>query len=270
MYETHSHTPLCRHAFGEPTEYAAVAYQRGLEGLIVTCHNPMPDGFGSRVRMRLDEFAQYVSLVEQTRDTWAGRVDVRLGLEADYFPGHEDFLQQQLASADFHYVLGSVHPQLIEYREAFWRDDPRENQRNYFAMLATAAETQLFDCISHPDLIKNLTVRDWAPESIMDSITDALDRIAKTGTAMEINTSGRHKSIPEINPFPVMLRAMCARQIPVVIGADAHVPGRVGEGFLEALDLAEACGYEFVSYFRDRRRQDVPVQKARQSLKTDG
>ena len=48
VYESHSHTPLCKHAFGQPTEYAAVAEQRGLQGLIVTCHNPMPDGFSAQ------------------------------------------------------------------------------------------------------------------------------------------------------------------------------------------------------------------------------
>ena len=36
LYESHCHTPLCKHASGSPSEYAAVAEQRGLKGLIVT------------------------------------------------------------------------------------------------------------------------------------------------------------------------------------------------------------------------------------------
>ena len=66
MYESHSHTPLCNHAIGNPTEYAAVASRRGLKGLIVTCHNPMPGNFSARVRMREDQFDEYVELVQQT------------------------------------------------------------------------------------------------------------------------------------------------------------------------------------------------------------
>ncbi|HRX79610.1 MAG TPA: PHP domain-containing protein, partial [Pirellulaceae bacterium] len=112
LFETHSHTPLCKHAVGMPTEYAAVAEARGLRGLLVTCHNPMPDGFSAGVRMSPEQFDEYVDLVAQTRDEWEGRVDVRLGLEADYFEGFEGWLERQLNSAEFHYVLGSVHPQI--------------------------------------------------------------------------------------------------------------------------------------------------------------
>ena len=44
LYEMHMHTPLCKHAQGAPEEYAAVAQQRGLQGIVVTCHNPTDDG----------------------------------------------------------------------------------------------------------------------------------------------------------------------------------------------------------------------------------
>ena len=45
LYESHCHTPLCKHAFGEPEEYAAMALRRGLKGIIFTCHCPLPDNF---------------------------------------------------------------------------------------------------------------------------------------------------------------------------------------------------------------------------------
>ena len=219
VYESHSHTTLCNHAVGETSEYAAAAQQRGLRGLIITCHNPMPDGFSSRVRMREDQFDQYVELVETMRQQWTGRVDVRLGLEADFFQGYESYLEKQLESAYFHFVLGSVHPQLEEFREKYWQDDLQEVQRTYFRLLAESAETGLFDSLAHPDLIKNFTSQQWQPEQILDDIELALDRIAATGVAMELNTSGINKTISEMNPFPTMLCAMRERNIPVTIGA---------------------------------------------------
>ena len=188
LYETHSHTPLCKHAVGQPEDYAAIAEARGLRGIIITCHNPMPAGFSPRVRMSVDEFAEYVTMVARARDTWDGRVDVRLGLEADYFVGYESWLEKQLAASDFHYVLGSVHPQIAEFRQRYWKDDPVEVQRVYFELLAEAAETGLFDSLAHPDLIKNETPNDWQPTHIMDSIRGTLDRIAAAGVAMELNT----------------------------------------------------------------------------------
>ena len=70
LYETHTHTPLCKHAVGEPGDYADVAQHRGLRGLVVTCHNPMPEGFSSRVRMANDEFVDYLDMVDRARRRW--------------------------------------------------------------------------------------------------------------------------------------------------------------------------------------------------------
>jgi histidinol-phosphatase (PHP family) len=60
---------------------------------------------------------------------------------------------------------------------------------------------------------------------------------------------------------------MRERGIPVVIGADAHVPQRVGAGYSIALHLLRAAGYEEVSYFIDRERHSVRVAAALESLK---
>ena len=265
LYESHSHTPLCKHAHGWPDEYGAVAERRGLKGLIVTCHNPMPNGFSAAVRMAEDEFETYVELVEKTREQLMGRVDVRLGIEADYFEGMEAYLERQLQSADFQFVLGSVHPQISEWRERYWHDDAIEVQRRYFHLLAKAAETGLFDSISHPDLIKNFTT--WDPDAVFSDICDALDRIAKTGVAMELNTSGVNKTVSEMNPMPSMLSEISKRGIPITLGADAHEPLRVGDGFETALRLLSESGFSRVSYFLERERRELKIDEALSTLK---
>ncbi|WP_246114804.1 histidinol-phosphatase HisJ family protein [Rubripirellula tenax] len=266
LFESHSHTPLCNHAIGEPTLYAAAAKNRGLRGLIVTCHNPMPDGFSSRVRMREDQLDEYIDLVDDTRQQWAGSVDVRLGLEADYFEGYEAYLEKQLSSADFHFVLGSVHPQIDEFRQKYWSADPIEIQRTYFRLLAKAAKTGLFDSLAHPDLIKNMFSDSWNEQAVIDDIRSALDDIADTGIAMELNTSGVNKMISEMNPFPGMLREMQTRGIPVTLGADAHQPERVADGYETALELLADCGYKHVNFFLDRKRHSVAIDDAMASL----
>jgi len=266
LYETHTHTPLCQHAIGEPNEHADVAFRRGFDGLMVTCHNPMPSGFSPGVRMRPDQFDKYLRLVFRARQNWRGKIDVRLGIEADYFPGHERWLEHQLQLADFQYVLGSVHPQLAEFRKRYWKGDSIEFQRAYFRLLADAAETGFFDCLAHPDSVKNDVADHWDPQQIMDDVCCALDRIAATGVAMELNTSGVYRTIPEMHPFPEMLVEMQKRSIPVVIGSDAHEPDRVGDRFHEALDLLQSCGYENISFFVNRVRRDVPIPIARKRL----
>ncbi|MAX24405.1 MAG: histidinol-phosphatase [Phycisphaeraceae bacterium] len=268
LYEQHMHTPLCKHAKGMPTEYAARAEKVGLKGIVVTCHNPLPDGISSGVRMSEDQWQEYQDLVAQTREEWAGKVDVRLGIEADWLPGIESYVEKQLASAPLNHVLGSVHPQIPEYREIFWKDDAVQYHKDYFSNLVKVAQTGLYDTLSHPDLVKNCYAARWDLDAMMDHICHCLDDIAKTGMAMELNTSGILKVIEEFNPAPAILKQMRVRNIPCVIGADAHCPERVGDGYIAALDLLDACGYENVSFFLDRKRHQVPITDARESLRS--
>jgi histidinol-phosphatase (PHP family) len=266
FYESHMHTPLCKHAVGEPTEYAAVAEQRGLKGIIVTCHNPIPGGWSADVRMAPEEMERYVALVAQTREEWAGRVDVCLGIESDFVPGMEPWLKEFHARHPFHHVLGSVHPQVHEYQARYLKGDWFDYQKIYFAHIAEAAESGLFDTMAHPDLVKNMAPDEWIVDRIWPSILEMLDRVAATGVAMELNTSGLNKKLPEMNPSREILREMRLRGIPVVLGADAHVPERVGDKFEEALDLIEEAGYEKVSFFQHRVRADLDIRVVRKSI----
>ncbi len=255
LYDSHIHTPLCKHASGDPEAYAAVAQQRGLKGIIITCHNPAPNGWTPRVRMALEQFDQYLALVQRARNEWQGRIDVRLGLESDYIPGMEAWLEKLHARAPFHYILGSVHAHLSDYKALFWGNDVLEFQRTYFKHLTMAAESGLFDCLAHPDLIKIVFPLQWKPKLLLDDIRRSLDRIARTGIAMELNTSGLNKTYAEMQPGRFMLQEMKQRNIPVVVGSDAHKPERVAANFEQALELLQDVGYTQASFFLDRQRQ---------------
>ncbi len=267
LYETHMHTPLCKHATGEPEDYAAVAAERGLKGIVVTCHNPTENGWSPDVRMSLAEFDDYVAMVERARQAWAGRVDVRLGLESDYVPGMEPWLEKVHGMAEFHYVLGSIHSPLRDYKARYFNGDMLAYQRTHFEHLALAAETGLFDALAHADLVKIIAPAQWQPERLMDDIRHCLDRIAAADMAMELNTSGLNKPLAEMHPGRPILEEMYQRGIPVVVGADAHEPKRVAANFEDALDLLAEIGYTQVSIFLNRERYEVTIDAARSSLR---
>lgn len=266
LYESHCHTPLCKHAFGEPDEYAAVALSRGFKGITFTCHCPLPDGFSANVRMAPEQFDDYVALIEATKQRYAGQLDVRLGLESDYYPGVEPWLKTLHARTPLSHVLGSIHYQIPDYRALYYTGDAFSYQKVYFDHLAQSAESGLFDTLAHPDLIKNEAPREWNFQRIRPAVERALDRIAATGVAMELNTSGMLKPVSEFNPSPEMLHLIRERKIPVVIGADAHVPERVGDGYATALQLLASIGFDEISHFIDRQRHTVTIADAMQSL----
>jgi len=270
LYESHCHTPLCKHAVGEPEAYCEIALLRGLRGIIFTCHAPLPNGWSADVRMTDAEFDTYVAMVDRARQAYAGRLDVRLGLESDFFPGVEPWLEKLHRRAPLHHVLGSVHYQVGFYRERYFTGDVFAYQQLYYDHLAQAAETGLFDTLAHPDLVKNESPIDWHFPRIQPFIEKALDRIAATGVAMELNTSGLLKALPEMNPGESQLRLMRERGIPVVVGADAHRPERVADRFVTALETLKDVGYEEVNVFLDRQRHPIPIQQALASLSLAG
>src|SRR5208283_5394435 len=79
----HTHTPLCRHATGEPSEYAARALAAGLSEMGFSDHSPMRRDDFDNWRMRLDQLDGYVEMVRQVQKESAGLV-VKLALEVDY------------------------------------------------------------------------------------------------------------------------------------------------------------------------------------------
>ena len=266
LYDSHVHSPLCGHTIGAIESYAWKAWRRNLRGLCFTCHNPMPNGYSPNTRMGEKDLPKYVDLIEGLQKDFGRILDIKLGLECDYFPGFEDFLREQVGSEGFDYILGSVHPFFPEYKSRYKGNTPLESQETYFDLLGKAAETGIYDCLAHPDLIKCVTPSDWAFDDMKEPVYRCLDRIAATGIALELNTSGLYKQYAEMNPGPEFLLGMHERGIPVVLGSDSHQPERVGDFFEGALELLSELGFTEVNYFEKRERKTVPIKKALGSL----
>jgi histidinol-phosphatase (PHP family) len=253
----HMHTPFCHHAVGQPLDYARAAAAAGLEEICFTCHSPMPGWFDQVPRMTRAELPQYVAMVQEAAEV--APVRVKLGLEADYFPGTESYVADMLAEWPFEFVLGSVHVLNPQYRERFAHLRPEEQIDAYFDELAASAATRLFDSISHPDLVKHLTPVD--PLAHEPAIRRMLQSIQEAGICLELNTSGARK--PEIGAFypsaPILTWA-AEMSIPITLGSDAHAPEQVALAWPEARQLLLDTGIRVVHRFTGRRREAVPLE----------
>ncbi|PWU20773.1 MAG: histidinol phosphate phosphatase [Verrucomicrobia bacterium] len=104
----HMHTPLCRHAVGEPKELAAQALKVGLSEIGFSDHSPMPRDDFDEWRMRADQLGEYVAKVEAARRAHPA-LRIKLGLEVDYLPGYEDWIRDLASRYEWDYFIGSVH-----------------------------------------------------------------------------------------------------------------------------------------------------------------
>ena len=76
----HTHTPLCRHAQGEPEEFVESALAAGLTEYGISDHAPqIPEPFDDW-RMTVDELPAYFDWIERARKHAAGRIPIRAGL----------------------------------------------------------------------------------------------------------------------------------------------------------------------------------------------
>ena len=262
LADLHMHTHLCAHAEGEPKDYAKRAVALGLGELGISEHAPMPSGYDA-LRLAEDRLPDYLAMVEAARRV-APQLPIRLGVEAEYCRGQEDYVRRFLARADWDYVIGSVH-----YLEMWNFDDPKEipawrairdlfgTWRDYFSLWKEAARTKLYDTLGHPDLVKKFGFFPKEPcEALFE---DALRTVAEAGCCLEINTAGLRKPVKEIYPSSAFLRIARRLDIPITFGSDAHAPHEVGAGFREAVALARECGYAEYARFEKRKRMMRPL-----------
>lgn len=246
MYDSHMHTPLCGHASGQPGEYVASAREAGLLGVVVTDHCPMPGWFDAASRMKLSELAPYHESVLLARhanpDLFVG-----IGLEADFHPGTEYFVENLRKGFEYDYLIGSVHfigawpfdhP---DFANEFTHRNLRDVYRDYFQLIEQAAESGLFHSIGHLDLPKKFG--NIPAEGYLDLAENALQAISKHGLALDINTAGWRKQVNELYPSSGILSRANELKIPVVLGSDAHKPQEVGYRFADAVLALKTAGY---------------------------
>jgi histidinol-phosphatase (PHP family) len=242
----HTHTVRCGHASGEPGEYVLAAQRMGLIGIGIADHLPLLPSPDPELSMSAADLQPYVADVQALKAEFPGYV--LLGVEADYRPQTISEMRSLLEEHPFDYVIGSVH-----HLGTWGFDDPRQmgeyDDRDidevwieYLELVGDAAESGLFTILGHLDLVKKFGYR---PTRVLALELDHLvDRIARSGVLVEINTAGLHKPAAEVYPTLDILRRLCVADVGITFGSDAHTPEEVGRDFAHAVELAQAAGYE--------------------------
>jgi len=266
LTDYHTHTPLCHHAEGWPIDYARAAVERGLAELGFADHSPMPAALEpfDDWRMALADLPRYFDAVDAARAAFP-QLPIRLGLEVDYIAGHEAWIEQLAARADWDFLIGSVH-----YIAPGWDvDNPAHLSRFatqpveeiwqlYFAAYERCIRSRLFDFVGHPDLPKKFGHR---PEGDLRRFYEpVIAALAETNTAFEINTAGLRKPAGECYPTLEFLKLAREAGAGLLINSDAHAPQEVGAGFEVGLALATEAGFTELVRLEGRRKRRVKIE----------
>ena len=248
----HTHTARCRHARGTEEEYVTAALESGLQKLGFSDHTPywFSGTHYSRFRMYPEQLPDYIRTVLDLRKKYENSIDIRLGLEAEYYPAFFPELISRLRDTPVEYLILGQHYIGNEIGDWYsgWETGDEEHLRRYCHQVADAMYTGLFTYLAHPDLIHYT-----GDPAVYREHAGTVCRAAKDcGLPLEINflgmREGRHY------PNPLFWEVAAEEGCTVIFGCDAHDPdgARPGREEQTGLELVNRLGLKLV--------EDTPVR----------
>ena len=221
----HSHTARCRHAYGTETEYVEKAIERGLQIFGFSDHTPQffPGDYYSFMRMYPQELEDYCNTVRNLQKQYSGKIEIPLGLEAEYYPAIWDELLPRLRDSGIEYLILGQH----------WLGNEQGEHgsggitiseallKQYCHQVMDGLSTGVFSYLAHPDLFHYVGSR-----KIYRKHMGELCRFARQGNIpLELNLLGilcsKHYPCEEF--FALAAEEGCS----VVLGLDAHDPSHI-------------------------------------------
>ena len=284
LMDYHSHNRRCGHARGEIENYVKVAIEKNLKEIGISDHFPLgviiddPQFIEiiKRASMGVKEFPNYIEEIKSLKEKYKDKIKVLISTEVNFAtPGRALTRQKKVLEPfmdDFDYLLAAIH-------DIKWHDspiiimDPREGSDDlkkygiekinleYINKLIKLVDTDFFDVIAHFDNHRVL-MRPNVPqysETTWQKLLDLLNKIKNKGMAVEINTSGTLKGIGSQFPTDEIVKEMIQRNIPLILGSDAHRPEYIGYMFEEFIKKARKWGLSHLCTYEKREQRLVKI-----------
>jgi histidinol-phosphatase (PHP family) len=263
----HTHTYRCKHAQGDIIDYAALAYERGMNVLGITEHTPLPDGRWNNVRMDMDQLDSYDSAFITAAEAYPA-LELLKGMECDWIPEYKNFYMEEfIGKRNFCYLIGSVH-WFRSGGEWIFSYTPEASGRaaDYADTVIEMIESETFDFIGHPDLFA-LFSRKWNAET--KAVSRAICEAAKTyKIPLEINGYGLRKSkietaegIRHAYPYEKFWEIASEYGIDVICNSDAHLPDDVDKSIDLCMEIADRNYLTLADFKPGRCGKEILHQK---------
>jgi len=261
-FDFHTHHERCGHATGSVREYIIAAIDKGLQYIGISDHTPLfardedqPSPGGA---MAKSEFPIYIQEVLDLKKEFAGKIDVLLGIEADFIPVHLDLYRKVIHSYPFDYIIGSVHRyhDISIYDGKLWdgltSKEKVDVKEKYYDYISQSAESGMYDILGHVDALKRYYSGYTDVKTEMTDFT--LKKISENDIVIEINSSDENWA-----PGADFLERALYHGVKVTFGSDAHKPEEVGIHFEEVKEQLKEIGFREWATFRERKRFMQPL-----------
>jgi len=241
------------------------ALQAGIKALCFTEHLdknwPYPD-----IDFNLDTPA-YLAALSAVREHYADRISIHAGVELGLQPHLSSFHAEYCRQYPFDFVIGSTHLVNNEdpYYSSFWdgKSVPSCIEAFFENTLQNIKTHDCFDAYGHLDYINRYIPSGesvFSYRNYADYIDECLRLLIQKGKALEVNTGGYKAGLQEPNPCIDILKRY--RELGgelLTTGSDAHFSQYVGFCFDQAYELIRACGFRYVTIFRERKPEWIKL-----------
>ena len=216
----HTHTTRCRHAQDPEEAYIRTACENGIRRLGFSDHTPywFDSDYYSRFRMFPEQLPDYIDTVLALRQQYVNQIDIRLGLEAEYYPAYFPELLARLMDTPVEYLLLGQHYIGNEIGEHYSGRATADEEilRRYCTQVADAMYTGIFTYLAHPDLIYYTGETDVYRRHMRTVCKAAND----CGVPIELNFLGLR--VGRHYPNELFWEIAGEENCTVVLGCDAH------------------------------------------------
>ena len=206
------------------------------------------------------------------QETFAGEIQILRGIEMGQPTYDIPLTEKSLARYEYDFVIGSIHNlrQMPDFGDldylSMTADGIYSLLDKYFEEELILAKWNGFDTLAHLTYPMRYIVQAGRNEIELSRYDDITDEIFKVlianGKALEINTSGLRQPIGKTMPTENYVRRFkeLGGEL-LTLGSDAHFTEHVGAGIDQGYEIAENCGFKYVTYFKSRKSVQVKIEK---------
>ncbi|MBQ5802104.1 MAG: histidinol-phosphatase [Clostridia bacterium] len=228
-FSFHNHTYRCGHAQGTEEQFVLEAIKAGYETFGFADHAPhcYPETHTVVGRMNIEEgLTEYCETILALRHKYRDYIDIKLGLETEYFPAYHEKTMQKYRANGIEYILLGQHMTGNEgLPGAYFCFQPTEDAAGltkYVDQCIEGMATGQFSYVAHPEVFNYVGEDDDFRRAEYDRL---IAKAKEMDLPLEINLLGlggnRHY------PSPIFWERAALANVKAVIGCDAHDPSQV-------------------------------------------
>lgn len=265
LADMHVHTSFSQDSSATMEGMVEQAISMGMDMICITDH--LDWDFPEKDLIFDFDVDEYQKKIERMQKKYAGKIEIRMGVELGMQPHLGDRYQALLDRYPFDFVLGSLH--LLQNRDPYYKDafkgltDEKAYKEYFDNTLLNVKKFHGFDSLAHLDYIvrygkekgKNYHVPEY-----MDVIDEILKELINHGKALEVNSAGLRKGLGFPNPHMDVIRRF--KELGgemVTVGADAHKPLHMGFGFEKVESILLDSGFQYYVRFKQRKPEFVRI-----------